>query len=144
MTVHLLRMAVQVESIAHLKQIQADRLHKQLAQGEAGLYTYSRNIPKRADDLIDGGSIFWVIKRYIRVRQRILGIERHTNEEGRPYCAFQIEAEPIKVVPRRQKAFQGWRYLKPEDVPSDIGVSRSQATDMPTEMANELRELGLI
>ena len=144
MTIHLLRMAVRVENIAHLKQIQNERLQKRVTKGEARLYTFSRNIPKRVDDLIDGGSIYWIIKKYIRVRQRILGFERHTNEEGRRYCAIQIDPELVQVVPRRHKAFQGWRYQKPEDAPLDVGPSQIQVTDIPAEMANELRELGLI
>ena len=137
-------MAVRVESIAHLKRIQDERLHERLRKGETGLYTFTRNIPKRADDLIDGGCIYWIIKKYIRARQRILGVERHINSEGRPYCAIQIDPEPIQVVARRQKAFQGWRYLKQDDIPLDLDVSETQITDMPTEMADELRELGLI
>ena len=144
MTVHLLRMAVRVESISHLKRIQNERLRERVKQGESGLYTFTRNIPKRVDNLIDGGSIYWIIKKYIRARQRILGVERHVNGEGRPYCAIQIDPDPIQVVARRQKAFQGWRYLKPEDIPLDLKISERQVTDMPTEMADELRELGLI
>ena len=114
MTIHLLRMAARVESVAKLKQLQAERLVQSAAENKSELYTYTRNIPKRMDELIDDGSIYWVIKKYIKVRQRILGIERHTNEEGRAYCAIQIDPELKQVVARRQKAFQGWRYLKPE------------------------------
>ena len=112
-------MAVRVESVAKLKQLQAERLVQSAAENKSELYTYTRNIPKRMDELIDDGSIYWVIKKYIKVRQRILGIERHTNEEGRAYCAIQIDPELKQVKARRQKAFQGWRYLKPEDIPVD-------------------------
>ena len=144
MTIHLLRMAVRVESVAKLKQLQAERLVQSAAENKSELYTYTRNIPKRMDELIDDGSIYWVIRKYIKVRQRILGIEKHTNEEGRAYCAIQIDPELKQVVARRQKAFQGWRYLKPDDIPLDLVISERQVTDMPTEMADELRELGLI
>ena len=137
-------MAVRVESVAKLKQLQAERLVKSETENKSELYTYTKNIPKRIDELIDGGSIYWVIKKYIKVRQRILGIERHTNDEGRAYCAIQIDPELKQVVARRQKAFQGWRYLKPQDIPLDLEISESKVTGMPIEMADELRELGLI
>ena len=137
-------MAARVESVAKLKQLQAERLVQSAAENKSELYTYTRNIPKRMDELIDDGSIYWVIKKYIKVRQRILGIERHTNEEGRAYCAIQIDPELKQVVARRQKAFQGWRYLKPEDIPPDLDPSHSKVTNLPLALADELRELGLI
>ena len=111
MTIHLLRMAVRVESIAHLKRIQCERQQERREQGGGGVFTFTRNIPKRADDLIDEGCIYWIIKKYIRARQRIIGVERLINDEGRPYCAIQLNPDPIQVIARRQKAFQGWRYL---------------------------------
>ena len=144
MTIHLLHMAARVESVAKLKQLQAERLVQSAAENKSELYTYTRNIPKRMDELIDDGSIYWVIKKYIKVRQRILGIERHTNEEGRAYCAIQIDPELKQVIARRQKAFQGWRYLKPEDIPVDLHPSQSKVANLPSALADELRELGLI
>ena len=144
MTIHLLRMAVRVESVEKLKQLQAERLIQSASENKSELYTYTRNIPKRMDELIDDGSIYWVIKKYIKVRQRILGIERHTNEEGRVYCAIQIDPELKQVVARRQKAFQGWRYLKLEDIPIDLHPPHSKVTNLPSSLTDELRELGLI
>ena len=144
MTIHLLRMAARVESVAKLKQLQAERLVQSAIENKSELFTYTRNIPKRIDELIDDGSIYWVIKKYIKVRQRILGIERHTNEEGRAYCAIQIDPELKQVVARRQKAFQGWRYLKPEDIPVDLHLSQSKLANLPSALADALRELGLI
>ena len=70
-----------------------------------------------------------------------MGLERQ-NDEGRSSC--HLLAEPIQVVARRQKAFQGWRYFKPEDVPPDLEVTDLQIDDLPPEMAEELRELGLL
>ena len=137
-------MAVRVESVAKLKQLQTERLVQSTTENTSELYTYTRNIPKRIDELIDGGAIYWVIKKYIKVRQRILGIERHTNDEGKAYCAIQIDPELKQVVPRRQKAFQGWRYLRPEDIPTDLDTSQSKVANLPSALANELRELGLI
>ena len=144
MALHLLRMAVKIESIAHLKQVQAERIRNEKRNGGEFRLTFTRNVPKRGDELLDGGSLFWVIKRYIRVRQPILGLERLQNEDGREFCAIRLDPEPIQVVSRRQKAFQGWRYFKPEDVPADLNVTDLQIDGLPAEMADELRELGLL
>ncbi len=143
MTVHLLRMAVRIESIAQLEEIQAER-----RAGTKGkrLYTFTRNVPKRIDELTDGGSIYWVVKRLIRVRQKIIGIEQEINEVGRKYCAIELSPAHVLLEPRQQKAFQGWRYLKPEEAPADLpaGASVEADTDMPLEMQAELKELGLL
>ena len=55
-----------------------------------------------------------------------------------------MDPDPIQVVARRQKAFQGWRYLKPEDAPLDLNIAEKQVTEIPVDLENELRELGLI
>ena len=146
MTVHLLRMAVRVESVGHLRTIQAERM-QQSAKGrkKKRLFTRTRNVPRRDKELLDGGSIYWVVKRYVRVRQKILGIESVTNEEGRRYCAIELDPELVLVDPRGHKAFQGWRYFRTEDVPADIlEQAGGEAEDLPPELADELRELGLI
>jgi hypothetical protein len=86
-----------------------------------------------------------VVKRYIRVRQKILGIESATNDEGRRYCSIELDPELVLVEPRRHKAFQGWRYFRTEDVPGDIlEQSATEVDSLPLELADELRDLGLI
>ena len=145
MTVHLLRMAVRVESVGHLRTIQAERVQEN-AKGrkKKRLFTYTRNVPKRGAELLDGGSIYWVVKRYIRVRQNILGIESATNAKGRRYCAVELDPELILIEPRRHKAFRGWRYFRSEAVPGDVERSAADAENLPPELADELRDLGLI
>ena len=147
MTVHLLRMAARVQSIEHLKQRQAERMaHRRFQTSVEGLYTFTRNLPRRADEVLDGGSIYWVIKRFVRVRQRILGIEEVKNAEGRRRCALRLETKWIPTEPQPHKAFRGWRYLRIEDAPADLDAARAVegADDMPPEMADELRDLGLL
>jgi hypothetical protein len=143
MTVNLLRMAVRIESISQLKEIQAER--RASTKGKR-LHTFTRNVPKRIDELTDGGSIYWVVKRLIRVRQEILGISQEVNDEGRKYCAIELSPVHVLLEPRQQKAFQGWRYLKPEEAPLDLpkGATLEADTDMPPEMMAELKELGLL
>ena len=143
MAINLLRMAVRITSVAHLKDIQAERM---ASTKERSLYTFTRNVPKRVDELLDGGSIYWVIKRLIRVRQEIVGIQSAVNDEGRKYCLIKLNPLHILLEPREQKPFQGWRYLKFEESPLDLPKAplAYKETDMPSEMMAELKELGLL
>ena len=146
MTIHLVRCAARIESIEALRerQLQRSRQYQQRSGQKNVFRTYTRNVPKRTDELLDGGSIYWVIKRFVRARQRILGFERETDEEGRGYCMIGIDSELVLVEPRAYKPFQGWRYLRSEDAPADLRVSATDAAHLPPEMAEELRALGLI
>ncbi|NQV56396.1 MAG: DUF1489 domain-containing protein [Rhodospirillales bacterium] len=144
MTVHLLRMAARVESVGQLRSIQNERMEKPGRGRKKKLFTFTRNIPKRTAELLDGGSIYWVVKRYIRVRQEILAIERDTNDEGRPFCKIELNPGLVLLEPRRQKAFQGWRYFRTEDAPVDLAGNVPLNDDLPADLADELRELGLI
>jgi hypothetical protein len=141
MTVHLLRMAVGVDDIAHLRRVQKAR---RAASADGALYTYTRNTPRRADELIDGGSIYWIVKGFIRVRQRVVGVERHTDDEGRGYCMISIEPKLVPTVLQARRPQQGWRYLDPAEAPDDRPSGPAAADDMPPEMAAELRDLGLL
>ncbi len=95
--------------------------------------------------MLDGGSIYWVIKRAVRARQRILKIDTAVNRQGEPRCAliFDREIVPVRAPPNR--AFQGWRYLEAKDAPADaLGLIEDDIDELPSEMAEELRELGLL
>jgi hypothetical protein len=136
--IHLLKLAVGAANIAELRQNQRAR------RKERGFYCfYTRNMPRRADEILDGGSIYWVIKGHVQARQRIRGFMPIVNRHGRPAVLVKLEAKvtPTEGLPRR--AFQGWRYLEPKDAPRDLakGGSRGQ---IPPAMAQELRELGLL
>lgn len=147
MTVHLLKMAVGIESVDHLRAVQRRRLAEARKAGGTGdLRHFTRNMPKRDAEVLDGGSIFWAIKGYVRVRQRIAGLERVTREDGRKRCAFILDPELVPTVLQPQKPIQGWRYLEPEAAPADLADSAASDADsaMPPEMAAELRALGLI
>ncbi|MDA0241694.1 MAG: DUF1489 domain-containing protein [Proteobacteria bacterium] len=147
MPVHLLRMAVGIESLDHLRDRQAERMAQSPGgKGKARLLTYTRNVPKRADELIADGSIYWVVKRFVRVRQKILSIEPITTEEGRRRCQIELDPTLVRTELHPHKAFQGWRYLRLEDAPPDQkeGAEAEGDEDIPAEMAAELRNLGLL
>ena len=141
MTIHLLRMAVGINSIAELINLQKRRRQ---TNPDSKLFNTTRNVPKRLDELLDGGSIYWVVKRLIRVRQEIISVSQEINNEGKKYCLIEINPKLIKVEPRTQKPFQGWRYLNTEDAPGDIELRSSPEAELPEEMLIELKELGLM
>ena len=150
MTVHLVKMAVGVESLDHLAQLQKQRRAKLKAErGKAILIHKTRNTPKRAAEIVgsDGmgaGSIYWIIKGFIRVRQRILGFEKGVGREGKPFCEIRLNPKLLRTVPLPHKPMQGWRYLEDADKPADLTGKAAEAEEMPPEMMLKLRELGLL
>lgn len=138
MPLHLIKLCVGVGEIGELAEWQKLRL-KQARR----VFHVTRMIPRRSAEIVDGGSIYWVIKAKIAVRQRIVEIEPFSDEDGIKRCRliFNPELIPVRPVPRR--AFQGWRYLKDEDAPPDLALSQADA-EMPAKMRNELVELGLL
>jgi hypothetical protein len=146
MTVHMVKMAVGVESVAHLLELQTLRRRNAGSGGGFGeLRNMTRNAPRRRDELVDGGSIYWVIKRFIRVRQQILDLDLDAvRDDGRPACALILDPHLQRTELRASRAFQGWRYLPPATAPADARYDTAQFDDVPAEMVAELRSLGLL
>ena len=136
---HLIKLSVGSESVDSLRAWQAGRL-EQLGQ----IYHQTRMMPRRAEELLDGGSIYWVIRGQVRCRQKLLDIETVHDREGQRFARLILEQELHRTVNRPHRPFQGWRYLKPEDAPLDLSDAPEGIADMPEEMRAELKELGLI
>jgi hypothetical protein len=136
MPLHLLKLAVGIDDIDHLR-----RIRKARAAERGGNWVYTRNHPRRAPEVLAGGSIYWVIRGQIRVRQRVIGLRGKRDDTGRRYCLIEVDAELVPTLPRACRPFQGWRYLPPEDAPPDRLVSAAAGCD---RMLAELRALGLI
>ena len=136
MSLHLLKLAVGIDDIDHLRQLRAARVVER-----GGNWVYTRNHPRRAQEVLAGGSIYWVIGGQIRVRQLITGLRGERDDTGRRYCRIEVDAELVPTLPRACRPFQGWRYLAPADAPPD----RSALAPLPPDrMLAELRALGLI
>ena len=73
--------------------------------------------PKREAELVAGGSLYWVIKGLVLGRQRMLGLERFDNGDGISRCLIRLDPEVVRTLPQPRRAFQGWRYLRPDDAP---------------------------
>lgn len=145
MTVHLVKLCVGCDSIEDLEAWQKKRLADQRRKGvkKPVLRHVTRNTPKRAAEIVDGGSIYWVIKGVIRVRQRIVDTKAVVLD-GEPHCALILDRKLVRVVPRGMRAFQGWRYLEASAAPADLGERKDGLVDMPPQMIDALRELGLL
>ena len=146
MTVHLIKLCVGIDDVDHLIQVQQARMAAASGGGEPSVVKHiTRNTPKRMTELLDGGSMYWVIRRVIKVRQPIIGIERLKKEDGRPACVISLENTHIRTIPRQHRPFQGWRYLSNDDIPQDLTHNQlSVDSELPLEMSSELRELGLL
>ncbi|MBX3447436.1 MAG: DUF1489 domain-containing protein [Parvibaculaceae bacterium] len=144
MTVHLVKLCVGADDIADLANWQAERLaeKKRLKQPQV-LAHVTRMTPKRADELLAGGSLYWVMKGVIRCRQKLIGIEPFTDGEGIGRCRLLLDKEIVATRRQERRPFQGWRYLDAKDAPADVKKGEADQ-DMPDEMRRELEELGLL
>lgn len=142
MPLHLIKLAVGVRDLDHLAELQDRRAV--MADGQTCIPVYTRRLPKRGDELLAGGSIYWVIKGSVLVRQPILAIDTATDEEGESYCTLQIAADRVQTVPTPHRPFQGWRYLTAEAAPQDLSAAGGAGDELPADMAAELRALGLL
>lgn len=138
---HLLKMAVGVVDLDDLRRIRAARQKER-----GGSWVYTRNHPRRSEEVLAGGSIYWVIRGQIRVRQRVTGFRSERDNEGRSYCQIEIDPKLVPTIWRPWRPFQGWRYLVPADAPPDDRFAgRAAAAGVPPDsMLAELRALGLL
>jgi hypothetical protein len=136
---HLLKMAVGVGDIDELR-----RIRKQRVKERGGNWVYTRNHPRRAEEVLAGGSIYWVIRGQIRVRQRITGFRSERDDNGRAYCLIVVDPQLVTTLLRPWRPFQGWRYLTPADAPPDASLGPGAIATMPERMLAELRALGLL
>lgn len=146
MALHLIKLSVGTDSIKDLQ----DWIDAKLKKSGAGRRARSqrihvtRMVPKRAAELIDGGSIYWVIRGEIACRERIFDVQPFTDKDGVHRCQLVLDPKCVPVQPRPYRAFQGWRYLDPKDAPPDLGRIARGTETMPEPLRRELRELGLL
>lgn len=141
MTVHLLKYAVGVSDIAHLAVLQAER-RAVLADGREAVLGHTRRMPRRADEVVAGGSLYWIVRGVIRVRQRLFGLVEATDAEGLAYCQMQLDPVLVPTAAAPHRPIQGWRYLAPAAAPPDVEAT-AMDDDLPPHLVRELRALGL-
>jgi hypothetical protein len=145
MTLHILKLCVGCESIADLESWidESMLMWKRLGKPQEQIHT-TRMVPKRMDELLDGGSLYWVIKGQVACRQPLVDIRPFKDADGIGRCHLVIEPKVTPVDPRPCRPFQGWRYLTPKDAPADLGSSVGDIRAMPEDLRRELRTLGLL
>jgi len=144
-TLHLIKLCVGCDSIKDLEDWIREKQRERRKNGQAREHVHrTRMVPKRADDLTDGGSLYWVIRGQVMCRQKLRGVRPYVDKAGVGRCELALEPKVIAVEPRPWRAFQGWRYLDVKDAPRDLDRAAPGAKNMPETMRRELRELGLL
>jgi hypothetical protein len=145
MALHLIKLCVGADSIEDLREWVSRRALIAIA---AGLEPHSshttRMVPKRVEELLEGGSLYWVIKGQVQARQRLIDIETFTDADGIGRCNLILGPEVIETEFQPRRAFQGWRYLTVDDAPRDLSALGEGAAEMPLDLRRELAELGLL
>jgi len=135
---HLKKIAVGIETVERLK-IRQEIIFRTYGR----LFHSTRNMPKKREELIQSGSMFWIIKRYVLVRQKIINIIPVVREDGSKGCEIELDKNLTKVIPTKMKPFQGWRYYLEEEIPQDLNVNCNEDDEVPEQIRSELIKLGL-
>jgi hypothetical protein len=145
MTLHLVKLCVGAASVEDLAAWQGENRQRKLRDGTRCVYHPTHQSPKKQDELLDGGSLYWVMRGIILVRQKLVGFEDGSKKDGTPCCLLLLAPPLIPVRPTPRRAFQGWRYLDADDAPPDLrSGKRDQVAAMPAAMRKTLADLGLI
>ena len=124
MPLHLIKLCVGAESIADLEEWVAERVAERVRRGGAPRSQHvTRMVPARAPELVDGGSLYWVIKGQLAARQRLLEIEPFVGDDGIRRCRLWLGPDVAAIRPRPMRPFQGWRYFADEDAPADLAAA---------------------
>ena len=135
MSLHIIKLCVGADSVADLASFQ-----KRQIKARGAPVCGTRMWPKRVDEVLDGGSLYWVIKGVVLVRQRITKIADVKDDHGQR-CGLWLDPEIVRTAPQPRRAFQGWRYLDPKDAPADL-AALGGADSLPDELKRQLVELG--
>lgn len=133
MALHLIKLCVGADSVEELRAWRAERAKRGIAP-----IVPTRQTPKRAAELLEGGSLYWVIKGMILVRQKIVCVT--TLDSGPQPCRIDLAPELILTAPQPRRPFQGWRYLEVKDAPPDL--ASDDGAEVPQDLAKQLREIG--
>ncbi len=136
MPLHLVKLCVGADAIEDL-----ERWRDTCAPNGQLMPHTTRMTPKRGKEILDGGSLYWVIKRVIQARQRVVELEEFVDSEGIKRCHIWLDPEIIPTAPAPKRPFQGWRYLKPEHAPADL-TQQTGGDDLPADLRRKLIDLG--
>lgn len=145
MALNLVKLCVGADSIDDLRDWVSQRALTAVAAGmEPHSSHVTRMVPKRMEELLAGGSLYWVIKGQVQARQELLDIKEFTDVDGIKRCELVLAPQVIETAMQPKRPFQGWRYLEQKDAPRDLGEVGTGLDDMPDELKRELSDLGLL
>lgn len=145
MPLNILKLCVGSDSVEDLEEWVDSCLAERQANGQPLEHWHTtRMVPTRGGEITSGGSLYWVIKGNVQCRQLITEIRPFTDADGIGRCRLMLAKEIIRTEWQPRRAFQGWRYLKQADAPSDLGKGRGGFAEMPPKLRAELAELGLL
>lgn len=138
--IHLIKLCVGCAQVEDLETWRAERKAMGLGRPDGLNVHRTRMMPRRGDEIVGQGSLYWVMGGVIRGRQPIVGLESDVDQEGRSFCKILMAPGVIRTVPYPKRPFQGWRYLRPEDAPADLAGD----ADPDASLVHDLARLGLI
>jgi hypothetical protein len=142
---HLIKLCVGCASVRELEEWIREKLRERKKRGLSREHLHrTRMVPKRVDELRDGGALYWVIRGEVACRQRLIDVRPFVDKEGTGQCHLVLEPKLTLVEPRPWRAFQGWRYLDAKDAPRDLNRAAPGVRNMPEALRRELRDLGLL
>jgi hypothetical protein len=145
MTLHLIKLCVGVDTISELKEWIEERLREKRRRRQPAEHIHTtRMFPTRKEELLDGGSLYWVIRGEIACRERLIDIRPFVDKEGIKRCRLVMDGKVVPVMPKPRGPFQGWRYLPAKEAPADLAKSGKGVAQLPEALRRELRELGLL
>ena len=142
MPLHLIKLCVGVDSVKELEDWIKTRMKARKTRKDHIHRT--RMVPKRRDELLAGGSLYWVIRGSVMCRQQLVDVQPFVDKDGVGRCRLVLKPKVVLVTPRPYRAFQGWRYLTAKDAPPDLDRAAPGAAAMPETLRRELRDLGLL
>jgi hypothetical protein len=146
MPLHLIKLAVGCDSVWELQEWVAERMATARKKGLPQRHVHiTRMTPKREEEILAGGSLYWVIRGEIAAREKIVALEPFRDKDGIGRCRIVMQPKVIAVSPRPMRPFQGWRYFNADTAPPDLGKTAAKGVAaMPEPMRRELRDLGLL
>jgi hypothetical protein len=146
MALHLIKLAVGCESVKELSGWVAERMKVAKKKGLPQRHVHiTRMTPKRVEEILAGGSLYWVIRGEIAAREKIIAIEPFRDKDGIGRCRLVMQPKVIAVSPRPMRPFQGWRYFTDNAAPPDLTkAAAGSVAAMPEPLRRELRDLGLL
>ncbi|QPC87636.1 DUF1489 family protein [Mesorhizobium sp. NBSH29] len=145
MPLNLVKLCVGCDSVEDLEEWISFRLDERRRVGDPVEYFHTtRMVPTRGAEIIEGGSLYWVVKGKVQCRQRVTEIRPFVDGQGIGRCHIMLDPQVLRTEWQPRRAFQGWRYLTPADAPSDLGHGRVGWAELPAELRQELAQLGLL